>query len=300
MNILKLFKTLFLAFCIILSNFCMANEILLVSAHGQGGGIHKHALQVQELLTGWLNKPTILEFKPGGNAAVAAQYITTKVTNYPVFMIGLLQYETTVDQTQDIVPVVELGVLNATLFAGNHLGVKNWNQFLTNKKSISYGTPIGGNILYLRGLSRHLKDRIEMIEVPYKSSAQMQTDVIAGHIDIGSATPNVLAPLAAAGQIVPLMVFGPARSISLPDVPTAQELGLSFPEDRFKGRTFLWASKSTDPTVIALVRENYIKWVATPQALQTLASLDYVAPTTLFMTQPAKEIKKLMATVPKN
>ena len=128
----------------------------------------------------------------------------------------------------------------------------------------------------------------------------MQTDVIAGHIDIGSATPNVLAPLAAAGQIVPLMVFGPARSISLPDVPTAQELGLSFPEDRLKPRTFLWASKSTDPTVIALVRENYIKWVATPQALQTLASLDYVAPTTLFMTQPAKEIKKLMATVPKN
>jgi len=276
----------------------MANDVLLVSAHGQGGGIHKHAIQVQELLTEWLNEPVVLEFKPGGNAAVAAQYVTTKVTNKPVFMIGLLQYETTVDQSQDIVPVVELGVLNPVIFGGNHLGVKNWKELLASKKSVSYGVPIGGPTLYLNGLSRQMKDRLEMTEVNYKTSAQMQTDIIGGHLDIASSTPAAIAPLAQAGKIVPLMVFGPGRSNVLPDVPSAQELGISFPEDRYKVRTFLWASTSTDPKIIALVREKYMKWVATPQAVQSLAGLDYIVPTTPFMTQPAEQIKKLMQTVP--
>ena len=278
---------------------CLADEILLVSAHGQGGGIHRHAVQIQGLLAEWLNEPVVLEFKPGGNAVVATQYINSKTSTKPIFMIGLLQYETSVDQVQDIVPITELGVLNPVLYISATQGIQNWAQLVASKKTLSYGVPLGGPTLWLSGLKRHMKNRVEMIEINYKTSAQMQADLLGNHIDMANGSPSVISALASAGKVVPLMVFGPTRISSLPDTPSAKELGISFPEEQFQARTFLWASAATDPKIVSMIREKYAKWVATAQATQILNGLDNTPPTTLFLTQPAEQIKKLMRNMTK-
>jgi len=287
-------KKLFYMFLLLSSQLVIASEILLVSSHGQGGGIHKHALQVQTLLTEWLNEPVILEFKPGGNGIVGTQYVRARVSTKPTFMIGALQYEFAMDQSQDIVPVVELGVLNPVIYASPKLGVKSWSELIGSRQSVSYGVPIGGPLIYMDGLAKHLQHQIQLREVSYKSSGQMTTDVIGGHLDLGTGTPNVIAPLAATDKVIPLLVLGNRRSSVLPNIPCIADLGIAFPNDRYKFRTMLWASPSTDVNVIESIRRNYIRWVTSAEGQRVLDSLDYDIPSKQGLTQPADMIKKLV------
>jgi tripartite-type tricarboxylate transporter receptor subunit TctC len=62
-----------------------------------------------------------------------------------------------------------------------------------------------------------------MIHVPYKGVAPAFGDLVAGHVQMASASPVEIKPHLSGGKVRPLAVTSQTRSQQLPDVPTVSE-----------------------------------------------------------------------------
>jgi tripartite-type tricarboxylate transporter receptor subunit TctC len=104
------------------------------------------------------------------------------------------------------------------------------------KDLIAYGKQHPGKLNYAStgaGGSIHLSAEmfksmagIEMVHVPYKSSALAHVDMLGGQVQVMfDAIPTAL-PQIKAGKLRALGVTAPTRSPLLPDVPTIAESGL--------------------------------------------------------------------------
>jgi tripartite-type tricarboxylate transporter receptor subunit TctC len=69
---------------------------------------------------------------------------------------------------------------------------------------------------------------LQMVHVPYRGVAPAFADLVAGHVQMASASPVEVKPHLNGGKIRPLAITGKARSQQLPDVPAVSET-LSIP-----------------------------------------------------------------------
>ena len=74
---------------------------------------------------------------------------------------------------------------------------------------------------------------LKMVHIPYSGGGQQINALIAGHVDATMQTPGAIAGQITAGKLRILASMSRERVSSLPDVPTASELG-------FKGEFYLW------------------------------------------------------------
>ena len=67
---------------------------------------------------------------------------------------------------------------------------------------------------------------VNIVHVPYKSTSQSVTDLMAGRVDMQFATIPPTLPLIRSGQMQALVTTGAKRNAALPDLPTVAETGL--------------------------------------------------------------------------
>jgi tripartite-type tricarboxylate transporter receptor subunit TctC len=96
----------------------------------------------------------------------------------------------------------------------------------TRNGGINYGTAGIGSSPHVCGELFKLTTGAEMTHVPYRGSAPMLTELMAGRVDAGMDNiPSSLAFIRD-GRLRALATTGATRSPVLPDVPTMQEAGL--------------------------------------------------------------------------
>jgi tripartite-type tricarboxylate transporter receptor subunit TctC len=95
-----------------------------------------------------------------------------------------------------------------------------------NPGKIRYGTAGPGTTQHLTGELLNLVAGIELVGIPYKSSAQMTTDGLGGQIDLLIHNTPVLLPHLNAGKLKALAITSDVRSSTLPNVPTMIESGV--------------------------------------------------------------------------
>ena len=67
---------------------------------------------------------------------------------------------------------------------------------------------------------------VKLNHVPYKSAGPAVNDLLAGHIPLMFGPSPVVVPMVQAGRLRPLAFTALKRTPQLPDVPTADELGI--------------------------------------------------------------------------
>ena len=66
----------------------------------------------------------------------------------------------------------------------------------------------------------------DIVHVPHKTSGDMRTSVLGGHVQMMFDAITVLAPNAREGKVVALGTSGKKRSTVMPEVPTIDEAGV--------------------------------------------------------------------------
>lgn len=94
-----------------------------------------------------------------------------------------------------------------------------------NPGKLSYGSGGMGTSLHLAGAMFAQKAGINALHVPYKGTAPVLTDLMAGRLDYTFADTSVI-PNVRAGTLKLLGVTGAQRSSLLPDTPTIAQAGL--------------------------------------------------------------------------
>jgi tripartite-type tricarboxylate transporter receptor subunit TctC len=135
------------------------------------------------------------------------------------------------DSETAFTPVGRIGVTPTILMANLSLPVTDVKSLIELiKKSpgkYSYGSSGVGSILHLCG-AEFAADAggLQMVHVPYKGSAPMDTDLLGGQISMAfDATPTAM-PLALAGKVRALGAGMATRIPSMPRLPTLQEQGI--------------------------------------------------------------------------
>jgi tripartite-type tricarboxylate transporter receptor subunit TctC len=133
------------------------------------------------------------------------------------------------DPLRDFTPVGRVGVF--PLMLAVHPGVKaeNIGAFITALKAEPGKYTFGHwSAVYLAAGKNFVRQiGAEVLDVPYRSSANTMTDLVAGRISFAIVDLTIGIPLARGNEVRPLAVTGARRSALLPNLPTLQEAGLA-------------------------------------------------------------------------
>jgi tripartite-type tricarboxylate transporter receptor subunit TctC len=206
--------------------------ITITIGFGAGGTTDVVARAVADKLAGELGQPVVVENKPGAGGDIAATALTqqapdgynlvattsTTITLDP--FINKLSY--TLD---DFTYVAAIGEFPEAYVALPSKGWKTIKDATAVAKTTGQMT-VASNSSLDKLLTTHIAkhDGVKLSLVPTRSGAEVVTQVMGGHVDMGYSS-GAYYPQAKNGQLVVLALLGNARLKSMPDVPTLKELG---------------------------------------------------------------------------
>ncbi len=178
------------------------------------------------------------------------------------------------DPAKDLMPISMVSRYPNILAVHPSIPARNIQELLayarSNPGKLRYGTPGSGTTPQLSAVMFSLMANVKMLEVPYKSSAQMTTDVIAGHIDLMFLNPAAVLPHVKAGALRAIAITSPTRQPYVPDLPTVTESGVpGFEVSSWYG---LFAPAGTPASVIAKVNADLHKIMAQPEVREQFIS----------------------------
>jgi len=139
-----------------------------------------------------------------------------------------------------------------------------------NRGKLSYGHAGVGSIQHLAGeLFKSLVETPEMVQVPYRGTGPLITDLISGQVPLGfPGVTGQLLEFHRSGKLRILAVTNPTRLIVAPELPTAAELG--FPGMTVTGSLGLLAPAGTPIGIIEQVAQATRAVIAEPAFKQML------------------------------
>jgi tripartite-type tricarboxylate transporter receptor subunit TctC len=157
------------------------------------------------------------------------------------------------DPVKDFAPIGMIGGQPYVLVIYPGLPAKNVGELIalakTKPGTLNYGSAGIASLAHLAAALFASEAGINITHVPYKSSAQSATDIIAGRLDMQFATIAPTLPNIRADKLRALVTTGATRSAALPEVPTLAEAALPGYE------AVLWAAlvmpSGTPPAIVA-------------------------------------------------
>jgi putative tricarboxylic transport membrane protein len=211
------------------------SETIEVITHaGNGGGTDVTTRMMMLRARRELNTDMVVVNKRGGGGSVAMDhYLGLEADGYAIltFTIGHAatvakgQTEMTLD---DIRPIAR-GTDDPQILMTRCGDFASAEAFVEAQKAeaISYGTTHLGNIDDVSAFMFTLKgDMLTPSIVPFEGGGELATQLIAGAVDAAVLNLAEASSQIEAGDICPTVVLADERMAALPDVSTAQEMGI--------------------------------------------------------------------------
>ena len=173
---------------------------------------------------GMLGSSRVAQAKPDGYQFVLGN-VGTHAQNQSVYKRPRYNAAT------DFAPVGLVVDQTLLLLTRKDFPADNLREFVTyasaNQGKLHYGSAGTGGSNHLACLLLNSVIGIEVTHVPYRSGAQALQDTLAGRIDYQCASLPIALPQVKAMTVKALATLSKVRTSSLPELPTAQEQGLS-------------------------------------------------------------------------
>jgi tripartite-type tricarboxylate transporter receptor subunit TctC len=236
---MKIFKAILVSLICAFAGTAIAqsNVIKMIVAFPPGGPVDSMARLLVEPLGQELNMQIVIENKPGGNGAVAAEYLaanpadgkTIWFTSAGAVAINPGLYEKlSYNPLKDLAPVslvannVEVLVVNPASPASNAADF----VALAKGKGLSMGSSGTGSVPHLALEQLNDSAGVKILHVPYKGAAPAITDVMAGHVDGFFGDIPGLIGYIKSGKLKPVGLAADKRNSAIPDVKTFNEMGI--------------------------------------------------------------------------
>lgn len=253
-----------------------SKALSIVVPFSPGGPAEAIARIVAEPMQGFLGQKIIIEHKPGAGGNIGGQYVAkqSRPDGYTVFF-GSTSLASSVslmklayDPRKDLVPVAGVGILPNLVIVGPSFPHKTLAELVAAAKSkpgsLTFGSSGPGTGSHLAGELFKAVAGIDLVHVPYKGSAAVLADLIAGRIDLLFELQSSAMGRVKVGQVRALGTTAARRGAALPDVPTVAESG--YPGFETGAWTGFFVPAGTPSDVVAKLED------ATLRALRT----DYV------------------------
>ena len=151
-----------------------------------------------------------------------------------------------------------------------------------------FGSPGLGSPSHLLGARLALAANVPMQTIHYRGGAPMMADLITARVDWAFPTLSTARGYLSDRKLKVLALDAAGRWNGLPDVPTLTELG--YGNEKVASWFGLAAPAGTPPTIVAKLREEFIKASRDPDLQRRLAENG-----TPIASSTSEEMSKLMA-----
>jgi tripartite-type tricarboxylate transporter receptor subunit TctC len=185
------------------------------------------------------------------------------------------------DPVRDLTPVTMLAEIPFVLIAPASSEANSVRDAVTMAKArpLSIGHGGNGTVMHLTAQLFNQMAGVTTTLVPYRGSAPVANDVLAGHVPLGISDITSAIALVRAGQIKALGVSTARRTVSLPEVATFSEGGL--PGYESIGWFGIFAAAGTPPEIVAKLNDAIAAALADPGVRERLIAVGVEpAPTT--------------------
>src|SRR4029079_19651361 len=184
-----------------------------------------------------LGQPVFADNRPGGNSIIGTEAAAKSAPDgYTLFGAALpfsvIQrlYKTSFDVTKDFAANTLAGTSANVLVAPPAFPPSNVKELIAYAREkpgrINYGSSGNGTSVHLSMEVFKSMTKTFMVHIPYKGSAPVVTDLLAGQVDVMfDNVPNVIQHVRA-GKMKALGVSTAKRSALAPEVPTIDEAGV--------------------------------------------------------------------------
>jgi len=250
-----------------------------------GGTADTVARVVGEQLSKSIGQPVIVENKPGGSGAIAAQAVLAAPPDGRTLFVGAQNVLTEVplvlkfgfDPRRDLRPVAEMARSSLVLVANPGFKPDSLKGLIAYAKAnpgkLSYASYSPGTVSHYAGLVLNRTAGIDLVHVPYKGSPPALQELVGGQVPLMFDGVATSLPFIRSGKVNALALAAPARSPLLPQVPTFRELG--YPDLEFGNWVGAIAPAAMAPAVATKINAEIVKAVAAPQARERLAALGF-------------------------
>lgn len=240
-----------------------STPIKVIVPYPAGGVTDQVARVVTERMANALGRTIIIENRAGAGSrigTVAAQQAapdgnTLLFTNISYSTLPLVDPSLNLDPLTAFEPVGLVATYGAALAVHPSLPVKTLKELVAYAKrepgKLSYGSAGVGSGAHFAGEYLKALTETDITHVPYKSTAAALNDLIGGRISLG--IDATVKPYVDAGKLHAVAIIGSQRDPRMPDVPTADEAGVSGLDfDAWQG---LMAPTGTPASVVKALNE---------------------------------------------
>lgn len=225
----------------------------------------------------------VVENVGGGGGSIGADQVAKAAPDGHTLLFHNITFSTTTSSLlfakkarhdfDDFVPVSVGAYVPLLLLANNAVPAKDLKEFVAHAKAapapLHYGSTGPGSILHLMGEVLKRDAGIKMDHVPYRGAAPLVTDLIAGRVQFGGDQLSSSLERVRTNQLKALAVA--TKSVALPNVPTARELG--YPNLELQGWNGFLAPKNTPEPVVARLQQAIAAAVRHPDVQKRMTDV---------------------------
>ena len=170
--------------------------VRMIIAFSPGGPTDVIARPIGQKLTEALGQPFVVDYKPGANAVIGADYVLHQPADGHTLLIFTSGYTINpstqkslpFDTLRDFQSVSPIARSDIILFVNPSLPVKNVKELIALAKSkpgkLNFASSGTGGSPHLAGELFKLLTNTDMTHVPYKGAGPATLDVVAGTVDL--------------------------------------------------------------------------------------------------------------------
>ena len=193
-----------------------------------------------------LGQPVVVENRAGAGGAIGAEHVARSAPDGHSLLFVSSSIATSAavqklpyDPVADFTPVIEAAQAPMIVTVGRNFPARTLGELIAAARErpgqLRFGGAGVGDTSFFATQILNMAAGIEMEAVAYRGIMEAQLDTAAGRIEVCVTTFASARPLIEAGDLRVLAVSTPTRTSSLPEVPSARELGVDYIADVWWG-----------------------------------------------------------------
>ena len=266
--------------------------IKIVIPYGPGGAPDILGRLIGVKIQTSLGQPVVVENYPGAGGTIGTDFVAKAPPDGYTILVATtanlsisphLYPKMPYNALKDFTPITLVANSPLILTVSKNVPANNLKELIAygkaNPGKLNYASAGSGTIQHVAGALFANMAGIDAVHVPYKGTAQILPDLVAGRVNLMFNSPAPMLPLVKDGSLKAIAIGSLNRSPLIPEYSTVSEQGLAgFDVGPWYA---FFAPAGTPPAVIARLNKDITAALALPDIKEKYADMGLeVAPST--------------------